>query len=110
LRSPCYGATVGFSAILSLGSIIAAPRHDQARFFELFPKIADRSRPASNRRILRSTSRRRFDLTNSLHLIQVEDGDNAVTAISRTRRAINLMISSQRSCGQTTSSFSAAGK
>jgi hypothetical protein len=51
-----------------------------------------------------------LDLANSLHLIQVEDGDNAVTAISRTRRAINLMISSQRSSGQTTSSFSAAGK
>jgi hypothetical protein len=41
----------------------------------------------SNRRILRSTSRRRFDLANSLHVIQVEDGDNAVTAISSTRRA-----------------------
>jgi len=40
----------------------------------------------------------------------LQDGDNAVSAISRTRRAINLMISSQRSSGYTTSSFSAAGK
>jgi len=56
-------------------------------FLNCFRKSLDRSRPASNRRVLRSTSRRSFDLANSLHLIHVEDGDNAVTAISRTRCA-----------------------